>query len=166
MSTKVALVWACVVVFVVTLIPVKVKAAAARRTLKVKLNYTGAEKVNQKHKIYVLLFDANPYTATRLIDTTSVATPPAPEAGVCHILRRESVSGRKQTFTFNGLPVSSVYAMAFLDSRGNYDPHSDPPSGSPAGVYGKSFGNPEQIGLPQGKTVRVVVTFDDSHKMP
>jgi ABC-type glycerol-3-phosphate transport system substrate-binding protein len=37
----------------------KVKAAVAGRTLKVKLNYTGAGTVDKNHKIHALLFDCN-----------------------------------------------------------------------------------------------------------
>jgi hypothetical protein len=166
MKRKTALVWTLVVVCVLALAPVSAKAAAARRTLKVKLNYTGAERVDQNHKIYVLLFDANPYTSKSLIDSTAEAAPPAAEEGVCHILRREAASGRKQVLTFNGLGASSVYVMAFVDKSGNYDPHSDPPSGSPTAMYGKSAGQPEQITLEGGKAVTVTLAFDDSHKLP
>jgi hypothetical protein len=166
MNRKIALLWALMVVCVLTLTPANAKAEAARRTVKVKLNYTGMGKVDQQHKIYVLLFDANPYTSPRLVDSTSEAPPPAPEAGVCHILRRESATGKKQTLTFSGLATSRVYAMAFVDMSGNYDPHGDPPSGSPMGVYGKDAGNAEPIALTEGRTVNIILAFDDTHKTP
>jgi hypothetical protein len=166
MKSKIALLWALVVVCVLALGSVGAKAAASRKTLSVKLNYSGTEKVDQSHKIYVLLFDANPYTATSLVDSTSDAVPPAPEADVCHILRRESASGKNQTLTFEGLTTSSVYAMAFVDKTGNYDPHGEPPSGSPVGAYGKATGNAEPIALEEGKTTKIVLAFDDSLKIP
>ncbi len=166
MNRKNALVWAFVVICLLALTPTSGMAAAARRTLKVRLNYTGVEKVDQQHKIYVLLFDANPYTASRLVDVSGVSTPPAAEAGVSHILRRMSASGKKQALTFDGLMTSPVYAMAFLDRTGKYDPHEDPPSGSPMGVYGKAVGNADAIALKEGKTVRITLAFDDSHKTP
>ena len=166
MSRKNALLWASRVVCALALTPANAQAAPAGRTLKVRLNYAGAEKVDQQHKIYILLFDANPYSSARLVDSTSEAVPPAPEAGVCHILRRESVSGKKQHLTFSGLAGPSVYAMAFLDKAGKYNPHEDAPSGSPMGVYGKAAGNADAIVLKEGKSVGVTLAFDDSHKTP
>jgi hypothetical protein len=165
MKRKSALVCA-LAVFTLALVPVNAKAAGNGKTLKVKLNYTGTEKVDQNHRIYVLLFDANPYTSRSLIDSTSETAPPAPEAGVCHILRREAASGRNQVVTFKGLGTSPVFAMAFLDKIGNYDPRGEPPSGSPMGMYGKSLDQPEQIKLEAGKAVKVVLPFGDSHKVP
>jgi hypothetical protein len=166
MKRKAALMCALVVVGILAFAPVDARAASGGKTLKVKLSYTGTEKVDPSHKIYVLLFDANPFTSTQLVDWSSATSAPAPEAGVCHILRREAASGRNQQLTFNNLGASSVYAMAFLDKSGNYDPHSDPPSGAPTAMYGKSKDKPEQIKLKEGKTVKVVLAFDDSHKLP
>jgi hypothetical protein len=153
-------------VLVLALTYVSAKAATAQRTLKVKLNYSGVGIVDGKHKIYVLLFDANPYTAKKLVDSTSDATPPAPEADVAHILRRLSASDKSGTITFNDLSVSPVYAAAFLDQSGSYDGLSDPASGSPTGVYGKALDKAEPIKLEEGKTVEVVLGFDDATKTP
>jgi hypothetical protein len=73
---------------------------AASGTLKVKLNDTGTGIVNEKHRVYVLLFDANPFTATSLIDATSQPTPPAAAAGVSHILARQGAAGKDATLSF------------------------------------------------------------------
>ena len=151
---------------VLALTDVSTKAANAHRTLKVKLNYSGAGIVDEKHKIYVLLFDANPYTAKRLVDSTSNTTPPAPATDVCHILRRQGSSGKNETLTFNDLGVSPVYAAAFLDEAGSYDGASDPASGSPMGSYGKAPDKVEPIKLEEGKAVEVVLGFDDSSRTP
>ena len=140
--------------------------APAHKTLKVKLNYRGAGVVDEKHKIFVLLFDANPSTSTSLVDSTAAATPPAPAAGVCHILRRQSATGKKETLAFNDLGVSPVYAAAFLDQSGRYDGLSDPASGSPTGVYGKARDKAAPIDLEGGKSVEVVLAFDDANKTP
>ncbi|MBZ5563424.1 MAG: hypothetical protein LAP13_13510 [Acidobacteriia bacterium] len=142
------------------------KAADARRTLKVKLNYTGAGVVDEKHKIYVMLFDANPYKATSLVDATSLATPPAPAEGVSHILARQGAAGKDKTVTFRELNASPVYAAAFFDRNGTYDGHADAVSGAPMGVYGKLPDKLEPIKIKQGKTVQVVLSFDDSSKSP
>jgi len=166
MNKKISLVLALMTLLFLPFTNLSAEDAAAHKTLKVKLNYTGAGPVDQKHKIYVLLCDANPYTATSLVDSTSAATPPAPAAGVSHILRRQSASGKDETITFHDLSVSPVYAVAFLDKSGSYDGVADPASGSPAGAYGKAPGELASIKLEEGKTVEVVLGFDDSTKTP
>lgn len=166
MKRKVGILLGSITVLILASTAVSVKAAAARRMLKVKLNYTGSGTVNNQHKIYVLLFDANPYTAPRLVDSTSSVTPPAAVAGVSHILRRESASRKNDTVTFNGLSVSPVYAVAFFDKSGSYDGHSDPAPGTPMGVYGSAPDKAMPITLQEGKTARVVLTFNDSVKTP
>ena len=122
--------------------------------------------MDKDHKIYVLVFDANPYTASRLVDSTSDASPPAPEAGVSHILRRQSALGKNETVTFNNLSVSPVYAAAFFDEKGGYDGHSDLASGAPTGPYGKAPDKAEPIRLDGGKSVEVVLAFGDSVRTP
>ncbi|MGC9997183.1 MAG: hypothetical protein ABSF71_14750 [Terriglobia bacterium] len=166
MNKKSLILLASIAVFVLALTQSSARAASAHKTLKVKLNYAGAGIVDDKHKIFVLLFDANPYTSTSLVDSTAAATPPVPAAGVCHILRRQSASGKNETITFNDLGVSPVYAAAFLDQSGHYDGVADPASGSPTGVYGKALDKAEPIKLDEGKTVEVVLGFDDSTKTP
>jgi hypothetical protein len=166
MNRKSSILLASTTVLVLALTHFSAKAAAAHRTLKVKLNYSGAGIVDEKHKIYVLLFDANPYTAKRLVDSTSDAAPPAPTADVCHILRRQSASGKNKVATFNDLSLSPVYAVAFLDQSGSYDGGADAAPGSPMGLYGKAPATAEPIELQEGKTVKVVLGFDDSSKTP
>jgi hypothetical protein len=166
MNRKSSIPLASMTVLVLALTHFSAKAAAARRTLKVKLNYSGAGIVDEKHKIYVLLFDGNPYTAKKLVDSTSDASPPFPTADVCHILRRQSASGKNEIATFKDLSISPVYAAAFLDRSGSYDGVSDPASGSPTGLYGKALDTAEPIELKEGKTVKVVLSFDDTTKIP
>ncbi len=165
MSKKGSILFALVAALALAFACGNAEDAPAHRTLKVKVNYRGAGVVDEKHKIFVLLFDANPYTSTSLVDSTA-ATPPAPVAGVCHILRRQSATGKKETLTFSDLGVSPVYAAAFLDQSGRYDGLSDPASGSPTGVYGKALDKAEPIKLEDGKSVEVVLGFDDFNKTP
>ena len=136
------------------------------KTLQVKLNYTGLSAVDEKHKIFVLLFDANPYLASTLIDSTSATKPPVPTAGVSHILWRLSAASKSTTITFSDVRLSLVFAAAFVDKTGTYDGHSDPISGAPVGVYGKAPDNVTPITLEEGKTVDIVIAFDDSAKTP
>ena len=154
-------------VFIFALAVVSLTAAPANKKLKVKVNYTGAGIMDEKHKIYVTLFDANPFTASKLEDYSSAPTPPAPAEGTSHILRRQSASSKNGTITFNDLSISPVYAVAFFDQSGTYDPHTpDLISASPMGVYGKAPDKAEPIKLDVGKTLEVVLAFDDSVKTP
>ncbi len=141
-------------------------AATTHSALKVKLNYTGAGTVDENHKIYVLLFDTSPFTASSLVDSTSEMTPPATTAGVSHILRRLSASRKDGTITFDFLRSSAVYAAAFVDRNGSYDGHSDPVSGAPMGLYRKAPDKTQAIRPKSGKSVKIVLAFDDSTKTP
>jgi len=145
---------------------VGVCASTTHSTLKVKLNYTGAGVVDENHRIYVLLFDANPFAASSLVDSTSETAPPTTTAGVSHILRRFSASRRDRIITFDYLRSPAVYVAAFVDRNGSYDGHSDPASGAPMGMYRKAPDKIEPIRLRNGKSVKVVLAFDDSTKTP
>jgi len=68
----------------------------------------GAGVVDEKHKIYVLLFDANPFTSSSLIDATSQPTLPAAAPGVSHILVRQGAAATDVTLTFEKLSAPSV----------------------------------------------------------
>ena len=98
-----------------------VPAAPVGKTLKVKLNYTGAGLVDEKHKVYVLITDSDPFTATTLMEAGSPAATPAGETPtpvqapkVCYVLARQGAARKDQTLTFSGFRVSQVYASAFL----------------------------------------------------
>jgi hypothetical protein len=166
MNRRNAVLLASTLLSVLAAAPWGVCASSTHSTLKVKLSYTGAGIVDDNHKIYVLLFDTNPFTASSLVDSTSEATPPATTAGVSHILRRFSASRRDGTITFDFLRSPAVYAAAFLDRNGSYDGHSDPASGAPMGMYRKAPDKIEPIRLKNGKSMKVVLAFDDSTKTP
>jgi hypothetical protein len=136
------------------------------RTVKASINYRGSGVVDGKHRIYVLLFDANPVTATTLADATSPTTAPTPTPGVSHSIARESVATKNGTITFQALPVSPVYAMFFLDKAGTYDGHVDPASGSPMGLHGTPPDKLQPIQVDPGKTIEVTFAFDDSRRSP
>jgi hypothetical protein len=166
MRRKFTVCLALLILFLLCTIAANAVAASAHRTLQVKLNYTGAATVDQQHQIYVLLFDANPLTATSLVDSTAAATPPSAVAGVSHILRRLAASGKNEMITFADLTCSPVYVAAFVDMNGSYDGHSDPVSGAPMGWYGKPPGKIVPIALDGGKTIEIVLAFDDSTTTP
>ena len=150
----------------------KTKATARGETLKVKLNYTGSGVVDEKHKIYVLVCDADPFTAERLEDYTGQPAPKIEAASggqgqkVARILQRQGAITKDGTLTFSKVPVSPVYAVAFYDKSGSYNGHADPSPGSPMGLYGSKASQPDPIKLQSGKPTKIVVSFDDSNKTP
>jgi hypothetical protein len=145
-----------------------VRAAGGHRTLKVKLNYIGAGVVDEKHKIYVMVADTNPFLASTLIDSISAPKPPAVEPGVAHILARQSGNAKDSTVTFEDVRVSPVYVAGFFDKSGSFNMQAspDPAPGSPMGAYGKMPDKLEAISVEEGKTAEIVLTIDDASKTP
>jgi hypothetical protein len=139
---------------------------AAFGTLKAELNYTGVGVVDEKHKIYVLLFDTNPFTASSLIDSTSQPAPPAAAPGVSHILVRKGAGGKDATITFEKVSASSVYAIVFFDKNATYNGQPDTISGSPMGAYGKLPDKLDAIKIEPSQVAQLILTFDDSTKAP
>jgi hypothetical protein len=142
------------------------KPEASRRTLKVKLNYTGVGVVDDKHRIYVILADANPYTSSTLIDATSQPTPPAAQAGVAHMFARQDAAGKDKTVVFRELSVSPVYVVAFFDKDGTSNGNLESASHVPMGAFGTLPDKLEPVKIEPGKTVQVVLAFDDSKTTP
>jgi hypothetical protein len=119
------------------------------RTLEVKLNYTGAGKVDQNHKIFIFLFDTPDFMQGNAMPIGS-----------------QSATAKDQTVTFSGLSAATVYAVAAFDPKGEYDGMSGPPpTGSSLGMYSKDPGTPGPVNLEAGKTTHVDLAFDDTSKM-
>ncbi len=119
------------------------------RTLQVKLNYTGAGKVDQNHKIFVFLFDSPDFMQGNAMPIGSL-----------------DASAKDQTITFSELAASQVYVAAAYDPKGEYDGMmGPPPAGSSMGLYSKEAGKPAAINLEAGKTAHIDLAFDDSAKM-
>ena len=124
--------------------------AASSRTLKIKLKYTGAGTVDEKHRIFVVLFDSPEFTH-----------------GGAMPMATKAATAKDETVTFSDLTTSPVYIAASYDPSGNYDGESGPPpSGASLGMYSKTPGTPEPVTLEAGKTVQVEVVFNDTVKMP
>lgn len=120
------------------------------RTLTLKLSYTGAGTVNEKHKLYVFLFDSPDFIKGEQI-------PP---------IGAKTAVTKSETLTFT-VTTSPVYIVAAYDIAGTYDGQSGPPpSGSPVTVYMTEPGVPTPIKIEAGKTAEVELTFDDTIKMP
>ncbi len=123
---------------------------AATRTLKAKMNYTGAGTVDEKHKIFLFVFDSPDFMQ-----------------GGSMPIGFGSASAKDGTVTVSDLSVSPVYIAVCYDPTGGYDGQSGPPpSGASMGVYAKTPGTPEPVKIDPGKTAEISVAFDDSFKMP
>lgn len=123
---------------------------AAGRTVKAKMNYTGAGTVDEKHKIFVFVFDSPDFMQ-----------------GGSMPVGFGSASAKDGTVTVSDLAVSPVYIAVCYDPTGGYDGQSGPPpSGASMGVYAKTPGTPEPVKIDPGKTAEITVAFDDSFKMP
>lgn len=130
--------------------PGKAQDKPKPRTLKVKLHYTGSGSVDDKHKIFVFLFDSPDFIQGNAMPIGS-----------------QSAAGKDETVTFADLDKSPVYVACAYDPAGGYDGMSGPPpSGSSLGMYTKEPPQPGAIQIDEGKTVDVEVAFDDSSKMP
>jgi hypothetical protein len=124
--------------------------APASRTLKVKLNYSGPGTVDEKHRIFVFVFDTPDFV--RREDAMPIAS--------------DSGSAKDATLTFSSVSASPVYLVAVYDPTGGYEGMSKPPTGSSLGIYSKTPGEPEGIVIEAGKTTQVDLPFDDTIKMP
>jgi hypothetical protein len=122
----------------------------ATRTLKVKLNYTGSGQVDDKHRIFLFVFDSPDFVQGNVMPIGAA-----------------SASAKDETVVFSDLTQSPVYVVATYDPAGNYDGQSGPPpSGSSMGMYMKTPGTPEPVKIEPGETVQIEMIFDDSFKMP
>jgi len=121
------------------------------RTLRVKVTYTGPGAVDEGHRIFISVFDTSYIGHQGVLPLATV-----------------SVTHNGQTASFKDLPKSPVYVAAFYDKAGGYDPAASdsPPSGAPAGLYGKQPGIADPVALEAGKTAEIEMTFDDTIKMP
>jgi len=122
----------------------------AGRTLKAKMNYTGAGTVDEKHKIFLFVFDSPDFMQGGSMPIGSGST-----------------NAKDGLITVSELSVSPVYVAVTYDPTGGYDGQSGPPpSGASMGLYAKTPGTPEPVKIEPGKTAEITVTFDDSFKMP
>ena len=123
--------------------------ALESRTLSVTVKYQGAGSVDEAHRLFVLVFD-----------TSYIG-----HEGVKPIASR-SMAGNGETAPFE-LVGSPVYVAVFYDRGGACsDDCAEPPSGSPAALYGAQPGQADPIEIPKEETKAISVSFDDSMIMP
>ena len=119
-----------------------------QRTLKVNLHYTGTVTVDEKHKVFVLLFNSPDFMQ-----------------GEGKPVEIHAASAKDETLTFSDLKDSPVYAAVVLDPSGQYGGWSQPPSGSSTAIYAKNPDVPEPVTIEPGGTVDISIAFDDLHKI-
>lgn len=120
------------------------------RTLQVQVDYSGSGKVDEAHKIYVVLWDS----------------PSFRDGGAMPVTIKPTAS-KNGTVTFSDVQKVPAYVSAVYDPSGSWDGQSGPPpSGASLGMYSKSAGEPDPIDITPGKTSKVTLSFDDSFKMP
>ncbi len=124
-------------------------SAAGAGKLEVHVKYEGPGTVDEKHKIYVVLWDSPDFISGG--GTAPVAV--------------LSMSSNGGTVTFADVKKSPAYVSAVFDAKGTWDLAGPPPDGSPLGLYMKTPGQPEPIEIKAGKTVTIEFSFDDSIKM-
>jgi hypothetical protein len=126
------------------------KPSAAGGSVQVKLHYAGSGRVDEKHKIWVFLFDSPDFV----------------RGGAAPFASKETAS-KDGTVAFTDVAKATVYVSSVYDPSGQYDGQSGPPpSGSSLGLYSKTPGQPAPVTIEGGKTVSVDVAFDDAVKMP
>lgn len=124
------------------------KPAAAGRTLKVNVHYTGSIPVDDTHKVFVFLFSSTEFMQG---NGSPIAT--------------QATALKDDTLTFSDLTDSPVYLAVVIDPSGTYNAQSQPPAGSSTAVYGKEPNVPDPINIEPGKTSEISITFDDTHRM-
>ena len=116
--------------------------------LMVQVSYTGSGKVDESHKIYVVLWDNPDFVR-------SSAAPPIVVKGV---------TSKSAMAEFDDIQKNPVYVSKAYDPTGKWDAMSPPPNGSSLGLYAKEPGTPSPVQLQPGKTTTISAKFDDSNK--
>jgi hypothetical protein len=121
-------------------------ASGAAGEVKVTVKYTGKGDVDDRHRLWVWIFDSPNIGASSMpIGETSVDT----NGGVA---------------VFDGISASQVWIAAAYDVHGGFAGMAPPPSGSPASTYGMASGAPAPV--TPGENGAVTLAFDDTFKMP
>ena len=121
----------------------------AAYTLRVHVNYTGAGTVDDKHKIFIVLWDSPDFIKGENPMPTAI----------------QSTGSKDGTVTFDDVQKTPAYVSAVYDPSGRWDAQSAPPEGSSLGLYSKTPGTPAAVDLEHGKSTTIDLAFDDTVKM-
>lgn len=117
--------------------------------LAVHVHYSGAGTVDQRHKIYVVVWDSPDFVkGGGMVPVASLST-----------------SSKDGVVIFRDVKKAPAYASAAYDPNGQWDAQSPPPEGSSLGLYSKTPGTPAPIDLKPGQTTSIELPFDDTVKM-
>jgi hypothetical protein len=116
--------------------------------ITVTVKYTGKGAVDSSHRLWVWLFD-NPKIG--------------PDSFPIGELSIEKNGG---AVTFPNLSAKEVYIAMAYDEGGGFLGQAPPPPGSPIALYGAKGPDAPPLPVTPGPKVKVVVTFDDSQRMP
>lgn len=119
--------------------------------LTVNVTYTGSGKVDESHKVYVVMWDSPDFMKE------GASGPPIDVKGV---------TSKSDSLHFDDVQANPVYINMVYDPSGQWDAASPPPSGSSLGIYQKEPGTPAPVQLQPDKPTTISVSFDDSSKMP
>ena len=122
------------------------EAVATETTLKVTVQYAGAGKVDQTHRIWVWLFDQAPEGAAHV--------PP---------IAQQSLTVNGGVASFTAIAPTRVWVAVTYDQQGGYAVGGAPPSGSPAGAYEV---NDEMAPVTPGPSASIQITFNDEFRIP
>lgn len=121
------------------------------RTLEVRVNYTGAGAVDEKHPLYIVLWNTAAF-----VEPGSGATP----------IAVKPVRSKDGTAVFDNVGVNPAYVSAAYDPTGKWEANSPPPSGSSLGLYATEDGKPKPVPVNADKAARIEMNVDDSIKVP
>ncbi len=116
--------------------------------IEVHMHYTGAGKVDEKHKIFVALWDSTDFMK-----------------GQAAPVEMGTTSSKDGTVVFANVKKTPAYLTSLYDPKGEWDAASMPPDGSVVGMYSKNPGEPAPVEAKTGKTTTVEFTFDDTVTM-
>lgn len=118
----------------------------AAGTVKVTVHYKGKGQVDASHKIWVWVFD------TPNLGPTSVP------------IDQVTLDKNGADAVFEGVAAGTVWIAAAFDEGGAMNGDGPPPPGTPIGILMGKDGAP--AGVAPGAKDAVVLTFDDSQRMP
>ena len=117
--------------------------------IEVHMHYAGAGKVDEKHKIFVALWDSTDFMKGGESAPVAMAT----------------TATKDGTVVFENVKKSPAYLTSLYDPKGEWDAASAPPDGSVVGMYSTNPGEPAPIEVKSGKSTTVEFTFDDTVTM-
>jgi hypothetical protein len=121
-------------------------ATVTAGTVKVTVHYKGKGKVDASHKLWVWAFDT-------------------PDIGAGSLpINQVALDANDVDAVFEGIASEKVWLAAAFDETGAMTGVAPPPSGTPIGILMSKEGVP--LAVLSGSKEAVVLTFDDSQRMP